>query len=280
MGQKVHPIGLRLGINKTWSSKWYSKKHYRDFLLEDLRIRKLIQSYFKGQTPPKDAAISRIEIDRAVTKVNVVIHTAKPGIIIGRGGRDVDNLREHTQKRIGKEVHVSVVEVKNPELNAQLVAESVASQIERRVAFRRAIRQAVTRTMKNPQAQGIKIRCGGRLGGNEMARIEEAKDGSIPLHTLRADVDFGFAEAGTTYGNIGVKAWIYKGDILPPKALKALEAAKARAEVEKHAAAEAEVQARLEGAAETGAESPADGQPLAEVVGVEAEEVAGNVAAE
>lgn len=254
MGQKVHPIGLRLGINKTWESKWYSKKQYREYLLEDLEIRKLIRGFFKDQNPPKDAAVSRVEIERAITRVNIVIHTAKPGVIIGRGGRDVESLREHVQKAIGKEINVNVVEVRSPELNAQLVAESVASQIERRVAYRRAIRQSLTRTMKNPQALGIKIRCGGRLGNSEMARIEEAKDGKIPLHTLRADVDYGFAEALTTYGNIGVKTWIYKGDILPPKALRALEQAKARAEEEKRSAAAEE--ARSVAAAAVAASAP------------------------
>jgi len=265
VGQKVHPVGLRLGINRTWESKWYSKKkQYADFLLEDIHIRTLIHDYFRKQNPPKDAAVSRVEIERAATKVNIGIHTAKPGIIIGRGGRDVEDLRLHIQKRIGKDINVSVVEVKIPELDAQLVAESVANQMERRIAFRRAMRQAMTRTMKNEKALGIKIRCCGRLGGSEMARVEETKDGKIPLHTLRADIDFGFTEAGTTAGNIGVKIWIYKGDILPPKALRALDQAKMRAEEEKRLAAaeqaETEAAAMAEAAALAQAEEAAEAE--------------------
>ena len=208
MGHKVHPIGFRLGILYGWQSKWYADKNYTELLHEDLGLRKKILERLS------DAAVSRVELERNANQVIVTIHTAKPGIVIGRGGQKVDELRGDLEKTTGRRVRVNIVEIRQPELDAYLVARSVADQLERRVAFRRAMKQAVTRTMQRG-ARGVKIQVGGRLGGSEMSRRETEKDGRVPLHTLRADVDFGQAEAATTFGRIGVKAWIYRGDILP-----------------------------------------------------------------
>jgi small subunit ribosomal protein S3 len=208
MGHKVHPIGFRLGILYPWQSKWYADKNYTELLHEDLRIR---QTVFKRLS---DAAISRVELERNANQVIVTIHTAKPGIVIGRGGQKVDELRTALEKLTNRRVRVNIIEIRQPELDAYLVAKSVAEQLERRVAFRRAMKQAVTRTMQRG-ARGVRIQVGGRLGGAEMSRRETEKEGRVPLHTLRADVDFGQAEAHTTFGRIGVKAWIYRGDVLP-----------------------------------------------------------------
>lgn len=208
MGHKVHPIGFRLGILYPWQSKWYADKNYTELLHEDIGIRKLILDKLS------DAAVSRVELERNANQVIVTIHTAKPGIVIGRGGQKVDELRTELEKKSGRRVRVNIVEIRQPELDAYLVARSVADQLERRVAFRRAMKQAVTRTMQRG-ARGVKIQVGGRLGGSEMSRRETEKDGRVPLHTLRADVDFGQAEAHTTFGRIGVKAWIYRGDVVP-----------------------------------------------------------------
>jgi small subunit ribosomal protein S3 len=217
MGHKVHPIGFRLGILYGWQSKWYADKNYTELLHEDLGVRKMILKRLS------DAAVSRVELERNANQVIVTIHTAKPGIVIGRGGQKVDELRTELEKLTGRRVRVNIVEIRQPELDAYLVARSVADQLERRVAFRRAMKQAVTRTMQRG-ARGVKIQVGGRLGGSEMSRRETEKEGRVPLHTLRADVDFGQAEAATTFGRIGVKAWIYRGDILPePKPLRAGE---------------------------------------------------------
>jgi len=215
MGHKVHPIGFRLGILYGWQSKWYADKNYTELLHEDLSVRKTILKKLS------DAAVSRVELERNANQVIVTIHTAKPGIVIGRGGQKVDELRTELEKLTNRRVRVNIVEIRQPELDAYLVARSVADQLERRVAFRRAMKQAVTRTMQRG-ARGVKIQVGGRLGGSEMSRRETEKEGRVPLHTLRADVDFGQAEAATTFGRIGVKAWIYRGDILPePKPLRA-----------------------------------------------------------
>ncbi len=214
MGQKVHPKGLRLGIIKEWDSKWYASKNYRELLHEDLAIR----SYIKKKL--YQAGVSRIEIERAANRLRVGIHTAKPGIVIGRGGTEVEALRKELESLTGKQVNVNIVEIKKPELDAQLVAENVAAQLEKRVAFRRAMKQAVARAMR-AGAQGVRIEVGGRLAGAEMARNEWYSEGKVPLHTLRADIDYGFAEALTTYGKIGVKVWIYKGDVLPEKEARA-----------------------------------------------------------
>jgi len=208
MGHKVHPIGFRLGILYGWQSKWYADKAYTELLHEDLNVRKMILKRLS------DAAVSRVELERNANQVIVTIHTAKPGIVIGRGGQKVDELRTDLEKVTNRRVRVNIVEIRQPELDAYLVARSVADQLERRVAFRRAMKQAVTRTMQRG-ARGVKITVGGRLGGSEMSRRETEKEGRVPLHTLRADVDFGQAEAATTFGRIGVKAWIYRGDVIP-----------------------------------------------------------------
>lgn len=208
MGQKVHPKGLRIGIIRDWDAKWYAEKDFATLLIEDIKVRKFIKKKLYA------AGISRIEIERAANRVKITIHTAKPGIVIGRGGAEVESLRKELEKMTGKNVNINIVEVKVPELDAQLVSENVAAQLVKRVSFRRAMKQAVSRTMRLG-AQGIKITCSGRLAGAEMARTEWYNEGKVPLHTLRADIDYGFAEADTTYGKIGVKVWIYKGEILP-----------------------------------------------------------------
>ncbi len=209
MGQKVHPKGLRIGIIKDWDAKWFAdKKNFASLLLEDVKIRRYIKQKLYA------AGISRIAIERAANRIRISIYTAKPGIVIGRGGAEVENLRRELEKMTGKQVHVNIVEIKVPELDAQLVAENVAAQIEKRVAFRRAMKQAVSRAMKMG-AKGIKVSVSGRLAGAEIARTEWYSEGKVPLHTLRADIDYGFAEADTTYGKIGIKVWIYKGEVLP-----------------------------------------------------------------
>ena len=214
MGQKVHPTGSRLGIIKDWSSKWYADdNHFADYLVEDQKIRK----YLKKKE--YEAGISEIEIERTAKMVKVNVHTAKPGILIGKGGAGAETLKNEIKKLIGKEVNLNVVEVKNADLNAQLVAENIAGQLERRISFRRAMKQCMQKTMK-AGALGIKTAVSGRLGGADMARTEFYKDGNIPLQTLRADIDYGFAEADTTYGKIGVKVWIYKGEILPSRKME------------------------------------------------------------
>ncbi|XEC94615.1 30S ribosomal protein S3 [Paenibacillus tarimensis] len=211
MGQKVNPVGLRIGIIRDWESKWYAGKDFGTLLLEDVKIRE----YLKNKL--KDAAVSKIEIERAANRVNVTIHTAKPGMVIGKGGSEVENLR--TQLAImtgGKKVHINISEIKQADLDAILVAESIAQQLERRTSFRRALKQAIQRSMR-AGAKGIKTSVSGRLGGAEIARTEGYSEGTVPLHTLRADIDYGTAEAHTTYGRIGVKVWIYRGEILPTK---------------------------------------------------------------
>lgn len=220
MGQKIHPYGLRLGIIKTWHSRWYSKENYKEYLLEDERIRRFIVAHLKrkagrptGRERNNDPALSRIEIERTANRVLVKLHTAKPGVIIGQRGRDIEDLQQRLGKLAGRDVRVTVEEIRQPNLDAKLVAESIAQQIERRVAFRRAIRQTLVRVMKEG-AEGVRIEAAGRLAGAEIARHEYANDGKVPRHTLRADIDYGTAEASTTYGNIGIKCWIYKGDII------------------------------------------------------------------
>ncbi|ANS75994.1 30S ribosomal protein S3 [Paenibacillus yonginensis] len=209
MGQKVNPVGLRVGIIRDWESKWYAGKDFGDLLLEDVKIREHLKNKLK------ESAVSRIEIERAANRVNVTIHTAKPGMVIGKGGSEVENLRgEITKIAGGKKVHINISEIKTPDLDAILVAESIAQQLERRVSFRRALKQAIQRTMRSG-AKGIKTAVSGRLGGAEIARTEGYSEGTVPLHTLRADIDYGTAEAHTTYGRIGVKVWIYRGEVLP-----------------------------------------------------------------
>ncbi|RNC63010.1 MAG: 30S ribosomal protein S3 [Candidatus Dichloromethanomonas elyunquensis] len=210
MGQKVNPKGLRIGIIRSWEGRWYADKNYSDLLHEDIRIRKFVVDKLQ------QAGVPKVEIERAANRVKVSVHAAKPGIVIGRGGAEVENLRKALETMTGKQVAVNIVEIKKPELDAKLVAESVAQQLEKRVSFRRAMKQTVGRTMRSG-AQGIKISCSGRLGGAEIARTEWYNEGKVPLHTLRADIDYGFAEANTTYGKIGVKVWIYRGEVLPTK---------------------------------------------------------------
>lgn len=207
MGQKVHPIGFRLGIYKDWSSRWYGEKNYAQYVHEDLRIRKFLKKRLYH------AGVSKIEIERAAEdKVRVIIHTARPGIVIGKRGAEVDLMKKELQKFANKEVGIDIVEVRKPDLEAQLVAENVALQLERRVSFRRAMKKAVTSSLRMG-AKGIKVTCGGRLGGSEIARSEWYREGRVPLHTLRADIDFGHAEAKTTYGIIGVQVLIYRGEV-------------------------------------------------------------------
>ncbi|MGC6768743.1 30S ribosomal protein S3 [Enterococcus sp. LJL128] len=210
MGQKVHPIGMRVGIIRDWDAKWYAEKEYAEFLHEDLRIRKFIAKKLA------DAAVSTIEIERAANRVNISIHTAKPGMVIGKGGSEVENLRKELNKLTGKRVHINIVEIKKPDLDAKLVGEGIARQLENRVAFRRAQKQAIQRTMRSG-AQGIKTQVSGRLNGADIARSEGYSEGTVPLHTLRADIDYAWEEADTTYGKLGVKVWIYRGEILPAK---------------------------------------------------------------
>ncbi len=211
MGQKVHPFGFRLGYNKTWKSRWFAKKDYAEMLHEDLKLKKQLKEQLKS------AGVASIEVERPGNKLKISIHTARPGIIIGRKGSEIDRLRQEIQQRTGREVlPINILEVHRPELNAQLVAESVALQLEKRVAFRRAMRKAVDSALRFG-CKGIKIRCGGRLNGAEIARSEWYLQGRLPLHTLRADIDFGLAEARTTYGAIGVKCWIYNGEIYEQK---------------------------------------------------------------
>lgn len=211
MGQKVNPHGLRVGIIKDWDSKWYAdRKNFNDLLIEDYNIREYIKKklYISG--------ISKVDIERAANRVKVSIYTAKPGMVIGKSGAGVEELRKELEKLTKKNVIVNVEEVKVPELDAQLVAENIAAQLERRISFRRAMKQAIQRTMR-AGAKGIKTAVSGRLGGADMARTERYSEGTIPLQTLRADIDYGFAEANTTYGKLGVKVWIYKGEVLPTK---------------------------------------------------------------
>ena len=218
MGQKVHPTGARLGIIKDWSSKWYAEgTDFADCLVEDQKIRK----YLKKKE--YEAGISKIEIERTAKMVKVNVYTAKPGILIGKGGAGAENLKNEIKKLINKDVNINVIEVKNTSLDATLVAEDIASQLERRISFRRAMKQCMQKSLKSG-ALGIKTAVSGRLGGADMARTEFYKEGNIPLQTLRADIDYGFAEANTTYGKIGVKVWIYKGEVLPTKKMEGGEA--------------------------------------------------------
>ena len=212
MGQKVHPHGIRLGIVKTWDAKWYADKDFAMNLHEDIKIRKAI----KTDKQLASAGVSRIEIERSEKRLKLTIHTAKPGMVIGRGGAGIEDIKNKLKKLTDKRVDINIMEIRQPDMDALLVAENIASQLERRIAFRRAMKQSVGRTMRLG-AKGIKIACSGRLGGAEIARSESYREGSIPLHTLRADIDYGFAEANTTYGRIGIKVWIFKGEILPEK---------------------------------------------------------------
>jgi len=209
MGQKVHPIGFRLGVIKTWDSRWFSQKNYAALLHEDIKIRKIVKERLMH------AGVSKIEIERAGQKAKINIHTARPGIIIRKKGAEVDKLKKDLESMTGKQIYINIQEIRRPELDAQLVAENIALQLERRIAFRRAMKKSVTSALRLG-AQGIKIMCAGRLAGGEIARTEWYREGRVPLHTLRADIQYGFFEAKTTMGQIGVKVWIYKGDVLQP----------------------------------------------------------------
>ncbi len=220
MGQKVHPHGIRLGIVKTWDAKWYADKDFAKNLHEDIKIRSELKKELKKQLI--QPGVSRIEIERSKNRLKLTIHTAKPGMVIGRGGAGIEQIKEQLKKYTDKRLDINIMEIRQPDMDATLVAENIAAQLERRIAFRRAMKQAVGRTMRLG-AKGIKIMCSGRLGGAEIARSESYREGSIPLHTLRADIDYGFAEANTTYGRIGIKVWIFKGEILPEKKSKDIQ---------------------------------------------------------
>jgi small subunit ribosomal protein S3 len=229
LGHKVHPTGFRLGIIKDWQSKWYSDTHYAEFVQEDNKLREEIKAKYP------EASISLVEIDRQAKDVTVTLHTARPGIVIGRGGQRVEEMRQHLEGLIGKKIRLNIQEIRQPELDAYLVARSVADQIVRRVAYRRAMKQAIFRTIQ-AGAKGIKVSCAGRLGNAEIARRQTSHQGQVPLHTLRADIDYGFTEAHTTLGRIGVKVWIYKGQVLPELPTPEVEAKQAEAAAETAAA--------------------------------------------
>ncbi|SFK51950.1 small subunit ribosomal protein S3 [Halobacillus dabanensis] len=210
MGQKINPVGLRIGVIRDWESKWYAGKDYADLLHEDIKIREYVENRLK------DAALSTVEIERAANRVNITVHTAKPGMVIGKGGSEVEALRKALNQLTGKRVHINIIEVKKPDLDATLVADNIARQLENRVSFRRAQKQTIQRAMR-AGAKGIRTQVSGRLGGADIARAEYYSEGTVPLHTLRADIDYGTAEADTTYGKLGVKVWIYRGEVLPTK---------------------------------------------------------------
>ena len=224
MGRKVHPMGFRLGVIRNWQAQWYADKHYAEFLQEDLKLRQAIQSKYN------EAGISQVQIERQANKVLVTIYTARPGVVIGRGGQRVDEMRQHLESLVGKRIQLNIQEIRQPELDAYLVARSLAEQIERRVAYRRAMKQAIFRTIQ-AGAKGIRINCAGRLAGAEIARRQTMHQGQVPLHTLRAVIDYGLTEARTTMGRIGVKVWIYKGDILPQPKVMEVEEIPVEAEV-------------------------------------------------
>lgn len=210
MGQKINPVGFRIGVIRDWESKWYADKNYADLLHEDIKIREYIEKRLK------DAAVSAVEIERAANRVNITIRTAKPGMVIGKGGSEVEALRKALNQLTGKRVHVNIYEIKQADLDAKLVADNIARQLEARVAWRRAKKQSISRSMRSG-AKGVRTQVAGRLGGADIARTEDYSEGTVPLHTLRADIDYGTAEADTTYGKLGVKVWIYRGEVLPTK---------------------------------------------------------------
>lgn len=210
MGQKINPIGMRIGVIRDWDAKWYAEKDYATFLHEDLKIRNYIEKNLS------EASVSRVEIERAANRVNISIHTGKPGMVIGKGGSEVEKLRKALNNMTNKRIHINIVEIKKTDLDAKLVAEGITKQLESRVAFRRAQKQAIQRTMRSG-ALGIKTQVSGRLNGADIARAETHSEGTVPLHTLRADIDYAWEEADTTYGKLGVKVWIYRGEVLPAR---------------------------------------------------------------
>jgi small subunit ribosomal protein S3 len=241
LGHKVHPTGFRLGVIKDWQSKWYSEAHYAEYIQEDNKLREYIKAKYS------EAGISLVEIDRQAKEVTITLHTARPGIVIGRGGQRVDEMRQHLEALIGKKVRLNIQEIRQPELDAYLVARSVAEQIERRVAYRRAMKQAIFRTLQSG-AKGIKVSAAGRLANAEIARRQTLHEGQVPLHTLRADIDYGFTEAHTTLGRIGVKVWIYKGQVLPEVKVAEAEEKPAEAAAETAVAAEKPAEAAAKAA--------------------------------
>src|SRR5512137_1337074 len=265
MGHKVNPTGFRIGVIKNWQGKWYADRHYANYLEEDLKIRRAIENKYP------DAAISSIEIERQANQVIATIFTARPGIVIGRGGQRVDETRNILEKLIGKRIQLNIKEVQQPELDARLVARNIADQIERRIAYRRAMKQAIARTMQ-AGGKGIKVACAGRLGGAEIARRLNMHEGRVPLHTLRADIDYGFVEAKTVMGRIGVKAWIYKGEILPEMKTEEVEAAPEPVTVTEPVAIVAPVQtAQAAPEAKTPEAVPAAPKPVAAAAGASVE---------
>ena len=291
MGQKVHPIGFRLGISKDWQAKWYADKHYTELLQEDLRIRKAIESKYA------EADVSRIEIERDANQASVTVYTARPGIVIGRGGQRVDEMRLLLEQVTGKRIRLNIQEIRQPELDALLVARNIAQQIVRRISHRRAMKQAISRAMERG-ALGIKVTCSGRLTGSEYSRRETLHQGRVPLHTLRADIDYALAEAHTTLGRTGVKVWIYKGDIIPERKMipvetppsaalveeaqveeevkaeaKVEEEVKAEAKVEEEVEVEAEAEAKVEEEVEVEAEAKVEEEVKAEAEAKVEEEV-------
>jgi small subunit ribosomal protein S3 len=241
LGRKVHPVGFRIGVIRDWQGKWYSDKGYTQFLQEDLKLRNSILTKYA------EAAIAKVDIDRQANEVAITIHTARPGIVIGRGGQRVDEMRQYLEKLIGKKVRLNIQEIRQPELDAVLVSRSIAEQLERRIAYRRAMKQAMFRTMQ-AGARGIRVLCSGRLAGAEIARRQLMHQGRVPLHTIRADIDYGFSEAHTTMGRLGIKVWIYKGDVLPEAK-------------EEGAAAPAAAQAPVGGTTAAAPAAPASSQP-------------------
>jgi small subunit ribosomal protein S3 len=258
MGHKVHPIGFRIGVIRDWQAKWYADKHYAEFLQEDLVLRDGIQKRYA------EAAVSQVEIERQANKVSITIYTARPGIVIGRGGQRVDETRAYLEDLIGKKVQLNIQEIQRPELDAYLVAKQIAEQIERRVAFRRAMKQTMLRTMQ-AGAKGMRVSSAGRLGGAEIARRLTMHEGQVPLHTLRADIDYGFVEAKTTMGRIGVKVWIYKGDVLPEPKEEEIEEALLESAAEEATEETEEPTAEAAPVAEEKAEEPAaEAEPVVE----------------
>jgi small subunit ribosomal protein S3 len=254
VGQKINPHGFRLGITTDWKSRWYADKQYAEYVAEDVKIRKLLS---KGM---ERAGISKVEIERTRDRVRVDIHTARPGIVIGRRGAEADRIRGELEKLSGKQVQLNILEVKNPEADAQLVAQVTAEQLSNRVSFRRAMRKAIQSAMRSPQVKGIRVQCGGRLGGAEMSRSEHYREGRVPLHTLRADIDYGFFEARTTFGRIGVKVWIYKGDVVGGR--REVEA-RAQAQEQRAPRRERPTRARRSGSSGTTATSTEAGRAAA-----------------
>jgi len=255
VGQKINPHGFRLGITTDWKSRWYADKQYAEYVAEDVKIRRLLS---KGM---ERAGISKVEIERTRDRVRVDIHTARPGIVIGRRGAEADRIRGELEKLSGKQVQLNILEVKNPEADAQLVAQVTAEQLSNRVSFRRAMRKAIQSAMRSPQVKGIRVQCGGRLGGAEMSRSEHYREGRVPLHTLRADIDYGFFEARTTFGRIGVKVWIYKGDVVGGRRESD---ARSQAPQERAPRRERPTRARRSGASGTTATSTEAGRAAAE----------------